>query len=361
MNSGNERVEWLDDAGFAAVQAQWERLASGHPTPFCDHAWFTAWWAAFGRGRLCACTVWRSDELVGGLPLCEHQGVLRALSNYHTPELAPLALDASARLALVRAVYDRRPGTLCLHGVPMDGPVTAEFRSESRRRRRLWRAEPAHLSPLVNTASGGFEAFLAARRGGVRTLLRRRRKLHRETNATLRFEAAPDDLDSALSAGFVVEGSGWKTRQASAILSSPQTEGFYRSIAHIYRSRDELRLGFLDIEGCAAAFNLMLLSRRRLWLLKTGFDPAFQRFTPGLVLNLDAVERAFALGLEAYELLGADEQWKQLFATGSRAHSRLWSYKPTPGPAIRFAARGAVGTVRRTNAFLAQQRPRARA
>ena len=46
------RIEWIDDpARFAALREQWDWLAARQPSPFGRHAWYSAWWNAFGSGR----------------------------------------------------------------------------------------------------------------------------------------------------------------------------------------------------------------------------------------------------------------------------------------------------------------------
>ena len=57
-------------------------------------------------------------------------------------------------------------------------------------------------------------------------------------------------------------------------------------------------------------FDYSLLYGGRLWLLKTGFDETQRRLAPGLVMRLGIIERCIELGLEAHELLGADEPWE---------------------------------------------------
>jgi CelD/BcsL family acetyltransferase involved in cellulose biosynthesis len=130
-----------------------------------------------------------------------------------------------------------------------------------------------------------------------------------------------------------------KRRNKTAILCSPQTTAFYTLLAHAYHARGDLRLAFLYIDGVPAAFTLCLLRGRRLYLIKTRLDERFQQFSPGLLVNLCTVERCFELGLETYDLLGADDRWKASFANATSDHVRLRSYRRRPVPLARYAAR----------------------
>jgi CelD/BcsL family acetyltransferase involved in cellulose biosynthesis len=77
-------------------------------------------------------------------------------------------------------------------------------------------------------------------------------------------------------------------------------------------------------------------------VLKGGYDEAFRRYAPGLMLTLAEIERAQELGLEAVELLGDQADWKAKFANDERAHWLVHSYRRRPVPLARYAYRRAV-------------------
>jgi CelD/BcsL family acetyltransferase involved in cellulose biosynthesis len=60
------------------------------------------------------------------------------------------------------------------------------------------------------------------------------------------------------------------------------------------------------------AFDYCLEYNKTHYALKTGYDPAYQRFSPGKVLRYLMLVRAFSEGLAAYELLGVADPWKSL-------------------------------------------------
>jgi CelD/BcsL family acetyltransferase involved in cellulose biosynthesis len=174
------------------------------------------------------------------------------------------------------------------------------------------------------------------------------RKLDREHDARYVMTDGSEDLEAQLELGFRVEASSWKGRAGTAILSSPEAATFYAGVARAYQPRGELRLASLTIDGYPAAFNLCLLRARRLYLLKTGFNEDFRAQGPGLLLNLWVVERCFELGLDAYELLGAQEPWKAYFATDERRHVRVRIYRRRPLSMARYLfRRRAVPVLRR--------------
>jgi hypothetical protein len=73
VRTGEWTVETVrDDAGFAALQGEWDDLVTrcGTATPFQTHAWLAAWWRNYGvRGRLRVTLVRHRGRLVGGVAL----------------------------------------------------------------------------------------------------------------------------------------------------------------------------------------------------------------------------------------------------------------------------------------------------
>ena len=338
--SASHTIEWVTEGErFAALRDAWEGLTADEASPFATHAWFDCWWRAFGRGsRLRVCAAWRGDQLAAVLALRERAGVLASMTNYHSPQFRAPARDARALGAVVDAAHVTGAGALALHAVAVSDPLLGAVGAASSRRRRPMVVERVHTSPIVDT-TGDRAAYVRAHASRRRT---QRNKLRREHAAEFVFDGALGNLDADLDRAFAVEAAGWKGRAGTAIVSAPETEAFYRALAHAHRARGELRLAWLHLDGRAAAVDLLLQRHRRLYLLKTGRDEAFATLDAGGVLQLEIIEHCFELGLEACELLGDDEPWKRRLATDRREHVRLWTYRRGPAGLARYAGRRAV-------------------
>lgn len=335
-----ERVEWITDrTRFDDLAAEWERLADREGTPFSRHAWYRAWLDAFGPTDLRTAVLWRSDLLAAALPLRATRGGATTIANEHTPFLRPLGVDREA----VTTLYGRTAGELGQLDIE---PLPDRFVRDhdlTASRRGIWTVvEPRHTSPIVETA-GDFTAWreVSKPRWGAQ-IERLRRKAVRERGAKFALVFAPEDLPSELDECLQVEAGGWKGKQGTAILSRPETASFYRGVAAAFHERGELRLSTLRLDGRLAAFDLCLLHRGRLYLLKTGYEESFRKLAPGLVLHLSVIERCFETDLDAFELLGSEAEWKRKFATSERQQVALRSFRHRPGPALRFTYRRAL-------------------
>src|SRR5579884_1906951 len=118
------RIEWVHEAArFAELGEEWERVAALNGSPFADHAWFQAWWEAFGTGQLAVCVLWEDGQLRAALPLSEARGRLTGLANFHTPAFAIPAHDAQALDRVVEEALRRSHGELALHAVVASDPL----------------------------------------------------------------------------------------------------------------------------------------------------------------------------------------------------------------------------------------------
>lgn len=343
MPGRGETIEWIEEPErFFELGAEWDRLAAQERTPFLRHAWFSAWWRAFGDGaQLRICALWRDGQLAGLFPLYAKAGRLHAMANEHTPAFKPFARSDRSLARTVETALAARPAEIVVPALPASDRALDALLTASSQTRRQPLVVPHHTSPSVDTACGWSE-YIGRLSSKTRSELGRlRRKMEREHHAELSVVRVPSDLPGELQAGFEVEASGWKGRLGTAVLSSPETAEFYRHIAGAFHDEGRLRLSSISLDGKLVAFDLGLLDHNRLYGLKFGYDESFRRFGPGMVLQLAEIKRCCELGLDAFELLGDADEYKRRFSTSERPHRLLRLYARRPLPLVRYACRRA--------------------
>ena len=124
---------------FGTIAAEWEALAdqTGSP-PFLRPGWFAAFVAAFGGRALQILAARRDGRLIGVVPLQRGAGVLRSVTNWHTPEFAAVYEDETALHALAEALCERHERRVSLWFVNPANPDYEAIRaSAGPRGRRL--------------------------------------------------------------------------------------------------------------------------------------------------------------------------------------------------------------------------------
>jgi CelD/BcsL family acetyltransferase involved in cellulose biosynthesis len=281
-------------------------------------------------------TLRRDGELAAVLPLLVRRGERRSLTNWHTPELAIPAADDAARAALVRAVLARTRLPLTLTMVTDGRPETDVVRAAASATGMRMLSHTSERSPYVDLAGdwATYEQTLARRRRSE--LRRRRRRLEEQGAVAFDVQYGDARLDDLLAEGFAVEGSGWKAREGTAILSRPETRAFYTDVARWAAARGTLRLGFLRLDGRAVAFHLTLAEAGNAYLLKGGYDPALRALAPGQLLIAEMLRWAFDSGLHTYDFLGEDEGFKLDWTAAFRERLTLQAFPRTTGAALGF-------------------------
>lgn len=316
------------------VQEWAELVEATAAPPWMSPGWVLPWWKHMGSG---------TPALVAGrgvhgalralLPLQARRGALLSATNWHTPEYAAVAEDAAARRDVLTAALSAARGRLTLDFV--DQPQAHEVAEVTRCGGGRTRVSLLETSPYL-ALDEDWEAGVDRRVMGE--LRRRRRRLEERGALTFEMADGTQHLHSLLREGFRVEASGWKGREGSAIACSPSTEAFYRAVAVWAAEQGCLRLCFLRLDDHALAFDFAVEHRGVHSLLKTGFDEAQRAAGPGKLLRLHVLRDCTDRGVQRYEFLGTEQDWKREWTTMSRQRLRVHAFpRGAPGTASYLA------------------------
>jgi CelD/BcsL family acetyltransferase involved in cellulose biosynthesis len=320
------------------LAAQWDRLADRTAgMPWVRPGWVAAWWQAFGRGQLEILAAWRAGRLAGVLPLERRPGQLGSATNPHSPGFCLLAEDATIRRALADALMRGRVRRVTLQHLPRDGAGLTESHDAAKAAHRLLVTRPMLRSPYVLIAGdwAAYEDSLGGRK--LRSLRRHRRRLERLGSLTVDVQDGRARLEELLADGWRIECSGWKGQSGTAVASRADTRAFYGAVARWAAERGWLRLAFLRLDGQPIAFDLCIEENAVHYVVKTGYDGAWREYGPGLLLRHEMLARAFALGLDRYELLGADDPWKARLTAAAHELTALQAFTRSPPGLVDWA------------------------
>jgi CelD/BcsL family acetyltransferase involved in cellulose biosynthesis len=313
------RVEWVDSTeALESLRDAWERLAEPEGIPFVRHAWFLAWWRAFGTGRLAVAAAFDGEELAAVLPLERRGAQLSALANAHTPIFRPLGRADALAAAADAAV--RSASSLVLPALTEAHPSLAVLREQAWSSGRTVLVQDFQRHPVVRTSGSWDDYRSRLDRKTRKDIERRRRRLDAECSPEYLVLEPPRDLETELTLGFRAEAGGWKGERRTAVLHEPAAERFYREVARAFSVEGRFRISAVAVDGAFAAFD-------------------YRRFAPGLVLTLAEIGRAFEQGLDAVELLGEAVPWKLRFADDVRPQVYLGVYRRTPASLARYGYR----------------------
>ncbi len=148
----------------------------------------------------------------------------------------------------------------------------------------------------------------------------------------------PTELAALLDEAFDVEASGWKGIEASALNYDPRRASFFRRYASAAARQGALRMAFMRIGGDAAAMQIGVETRGKLWLLKVGYRERLAQCSPGMLLMRESIAAAARAGLQGFEFLGRAEAWTDVWTQRRRRHVSLRVYPWRASGAAALAA-----------------------
>ncbi len=316
-------------AELGSLASDWNRLALDAGTPFMTHEWLSSWWNAFGHGEPTWMVLQDVDgSLLAGTCLRRGRGGrLASAANVHSGDWDVLACDEHARAELLAAVVEQGFCRVQLEGMLEDSESTRLVREELDRAGYRTVLVPGPFCPWL-TLPASWEELIEGASSGLRAQVRRRRRmLEREGSVTFRTTVGGSELEEDLETFLKLEASGWKAATGTAILSKPSTERLYRDFARAAAGQGWLRLYFLELDGEAIAADYGCAFAGRGVFMKTGFDEAHGRLSPGLVLRAEVLRSSIEEGLRGYDFLGDPDTYKTRWTSELRPRTQVWAYR----------------------------------
>jgi CelD/BcsL family acetyltransferase involved in cellulose biosynthesis len=270
---------WVPAARWEEAQAEWAELAAAaaEPNVFLAPGFALAARGAVATAGLGALLVTRDGLLIG--LVAGRFDLLRSVFSLWTHDYAPYGMplvrpgEAGAVIgALVSFLADQ--GVAALETPFLDaGPVADALEA-------LAASYPtfvldAHCRAVLTEAPPPLskEHRRLARRLGEQGRL--------ETVSTATGYALPAAIDAFLA----LEAQGWKGRRGTALAATPATRGFFVAVVSDLAPRGAAQIDMLLLDGRPIAAGLVLTAGARVWYLKTAYDEAYARFSPGLLVS----------------------------------------------------------------------------
>jgi CelD/BcsL family acetyltransferase involved in cellulose biosynthesis len=302
------------ESSFLRLSDEWDALVRSkpRPSPFLLHGWLVEKWRHYGAGaELAVHVAHRDGRLVGALPLCLRRRyglrVLEFLGG--DTALADLLVadgqDGDVASALAERIAAAGQDFAEFSGLPADSELVSALEASS-----LTLIERSE-APVLDLSRGWDEVYRAKVPSKRRSHHRRRRRQLAELGR-LEVEVAKtaDELALALEDAFTLHTLRWHGRPDGSGFATPVGRRFHHAVVRALAPLDIPRIVSLKIDGKAVAFHYYLALEGRMYVHRIAFDPAYGRFSPGLVNTLDAIEAAAAEGVTRVEFLGGAERYK---------------------------------------------------
>lgn len=301
------RLVEREPAELAAPEslARWDALAcwASTPNPFYESWYLRPSLETLDPGGRVTLLCLEADGLLAGLLPIRRE---RSYYGYPFPHLrnwahancflgAPLVArgcEAEFWRALLGWADRNAGGAMFLHlaHMPLDGELRGALREvlawEGREAALVHREDRALLE--TSLAPGAYlESALKPKRRSE--LARKRRRLAELGELTIARQTDSGGLEEWSSRFLELERSGWKGRAGSALACGKATDTLFRQALGGATERGRLERLQLSLDGRPVAMMSTFLTPPGAFGFKTAFDEEFARFSPGALLQLEAL------------------------------------------------------------------------
>jgi CelD/BcsL family acetyltransferase involved in cellulose biosynthesis len=330
-----------------ALEVRWTRLVERSPeaSVFQTFAWQSIWWRVFGKGRdLRIILAEDGEELVGLLPVyVERTDLLPAVGLRklrligYGGDTAPDDLGAITAGGDPKAVIESLvDGLLSLQG-EWDIAELDDLHPDS----ALIKALGARLGGQVALEEGArisyvelpetWDGYLAKLSSNRRWKLRRgRKKLHEHKPYRFHLVRSADELERFYPELVRLHHDRWEHRSEDFGFSTDGYVGFHRDVMAAMLEADCLRLMLLIGEDeTVMAANYCYRWRGGFYFFQGGFARDYERFRIGEVLMGHAIEQAIGEGMQVFDMLRGEHDYKKSLTDRIRTRTHLRIYQPT--------------------------------
>jgi len=337
-----KRIE--DLTGFEKLREEWNELLQDSPSNcfFLTWEWLYTWWKHLSEDRkLFIITVRSGRKLSAIAPLALRPPRL-TLSPFLLLEFLGTGSVGSDYLDLIirqgeeqetlRALAEylfREKRMVQLTQVKKGSSSAEKFAAQLRQRGWSLLETKTEVCPFINLSGQSWESYLSSLGQAHRNNFKRRLK-----NLTKQFDVQFDIADSEEQRREVIKrlidlhNGRWQGRGGSTAFHTSGLISFHEELSRLALERGWLRLYVLRLNGKPAASLYGFKYERVFYFYQSGFDSQYMKQSVGLVTMGLAIKRAIEEGLEEYDLLHGDEQYKFLWAREVHELSQLELYPP---------------------------------
>ncbi len=336
-----ELIDKIED--FLKIKDEWNYLLKKTDTdvPYLTHEWLTAWWECFGdQNRLAVLLVRNEGELCAAAPLMLTMKkkfflnliCLRFIGNslcYRLNFLIPDDHEKLLSLILDYVIHRIKWHIAEFYHIPLYSAVYKAFMNLLSKKNSVFFSEDMSLlSPYIPLNEPWDSYFKHLSKSFVRTLQKKKRRLDKIGYSLLSCRGLePSLIQPFLEDVFKVAERSWQHKVGTSIASNEREKRFFTLIAEQFNEYKGLYLYILRIGDDNAAFEYSIKYADVLYTLKKGYDPKYQKFSPGVILDFIQYEDFFKTGCCEIDIGGHINRDKLSWTSHVRMHRVVYLFR----------------------------------
>jgi CelD/BcsL family acetyltransferase involved in cellulose biosynthesis len=342
--------EIRDVARFRALKEEWNELLADSAANciFLTWEWLYTWWCHLAEDRKLHLMLVRNEgRLIALAPLSRRSGRWKRLMPFPALEFLGVGSVGSDYLDIIIRRGEERRAIAALADCLGENKLMVDFSQvaasahaveltqELKRRGWTMHRRPTDLCPYINLAGQTWESYLGILSPAHRYNLRRRlRNLDKRGSVSFERALSEEQCAEGIKSVVALHELRWKDRGQPGVFRDPRVVDFHRELSLLALQRGWLRLYTLRLDGKTVAAWYGFNYHGVISFYQTGFDPAWYKYSVGLVMMGLAIKAALEEGAQVYDFLRGDESYKSLWSCQERELVRLELFPPSRRGAI---------------------------
>lgn len=326
--------EIISEGELGALEGEWWGLWEGAAgaMPLQSPAWVLAWWRHFGWNTLCTLALRSEGRLVGLAPLFiwprEDTGERTVLfiGTGITDHLDILCAEgfedavAARTMEWLRGARDR--WDVCdFQQLPATSPLRTSRIPRNGSEAVQEQASEQDGCPVLAIPEGVQDGSEFLPRKLWKNAGNYRRRLERLGAVTVE-SATEANFGELFDALVRLHGARWESKGEAGMLAGGDIEAFHRDVAARMLTHGLLRLYALRLDGQIVAAYYGMQAKGRATYYLSGFDPAFEKLSPGTQIVAHAICEAAREGCTVFDFLRGREPYKYAWGAADQPSFR---------------------------------------
>ena len=346
-----------DEAGFHALQPFWDTLVDQMATrsPFLRWDWLSLWWEECRKEAQLVIAVLRDAEGVPHAiaplmlasepdPARKHLVTLSFLAGFGDAQgerldlIVPAGQEDELTPQLCRAFKLLRPecDNVRLNHLPEDSPNTPYLMAvlqEAYRNAGVLNRQVSRFIRLPET----WESYEARHNSKWRNVLRRRRRAFTSEHAGTATHAGERmSIPDAMKEFRVLHAMHWPAGVSS--FTTDASWCFHKRLAERWLPAQRAWMPMLEADGKVIAALYGFVERDEFFQFQLGWERSLAKISPGKLVMRWAIDCSIQRGLQVYDMLPSDYEYKRQWCEGARWLVDLEAFNPISWRAAAFRA-----------------------
>lgn len=289
--------------------------------PFFRQFWYDNYYRAyFSSTSLMILTARREGVLVAAIPMVRHRRWMAGIPiieaqllggpHSHLNRLLVLQEDDQLAALMIERLLQEGIDLIYFEDLPESFPDQTWLEDFCQSNELALDIRKVRQSPFIPTV-GDYEEYRRGLSKKFRQLLNNRlNRINREGGFNITVVDTEKDFAAIEPDIRLVSTDSWQGSEGSGIFSGDTNSTFYLNLLRHSLAEGYGQISVLYYEDQPAAFEYHIRHDGTEYCLKSEYSQKFDRVSPGAVLDMELVKRAFDSEVTTYDLLGFSDSYK---------------------------------------------------